>query len=100
MSASSTARHLRDVAEDQVESVASMARSAGETVGTYAAEATEMARHAADTVKHAASEARDRTVSGVHQLQDTIAHRPLTGALVAAGIGFLVGAAMMMTRRR
>jgi ElaB/YqjD/DUF883 family membrane-anchored ribosome-binding protein len=98
MDATKTARHLRDVAAEEASSIASMAASAGEAVGNGIGHATESVRHAADTVRHAAVDVGHRTVKGIHDVEDAIAHRPLMGAAIAAGVGFLLAAVILRRR--
>ncbi len=98
MDVTKTARHLRDLASDEAESIASMAASAGEAVGNGIGHATESVRHAAETVRHAAVDVGHRTAKGVHDLEDAITHRPLMSAAIAAGVGFAL-AALILRRR-
>ncbi|MGD9739094.1 MAG: hypothetical protein AB7O56_11190 [Bauldia sp.] len=48
------------------------------------------ARRASRAVHHAADEVLETADTTRHNLEETIASRPLTSVLVAAGIGFLV----------
>ena len=89
---------LREKAVDEFNTLEDAAANAGAAIGEKLHHAGEYVADAAGKVRHAANDGRDRSVRTVHDVQYTIAHRPLTAALVAAGIGFVI-AAFALRRR-
>lgn len=89
---------LREKAVDEFDSLEEAAVNTGAVIG-------EKLHHAAENVHDVAVKARDvandvaqRSVRTVHDVQYTIAQRPLTATLVAVGIGFAI-AALVLRRR-
>ncbi len=89
---------LREKAVDQFTTLEEAAANTGAAIGEKLHHAAENVQDAAVKVRHAANDVAERSVRTVHDVQDTIAQRPLTAALIAAGVGFLIGAVAMRRR--
>ncbi|MBM3508245.1 MAG: DUF883 family protein [Alphaproteobacteria bacterium] len=57
-------------------------------------DAKEYAAQAKDYAVHAKDYARDRAYAAEHAVEDTVKDHPLSTLMVAAGVGFVIGALM------
>ncbi len=89
---------LREKAVDEFNSLEEVAANTGAAIGETLHHAAENVQEVAAKARHVANDVAQRSVRTVHDVQYTIAHRPLTAALVAAGIGFVI-AALALRRR-
>lgn len=89
---------LRDLAAERAEELEEAAANAGTAVAQRFNQAAHGAAVAAERVRETAGTVSRRTARGVHEVQDTISHHPLTAAFVAIGVGFIV-AALTLRRR-